>query len=295
MQSKQASFGKDLKERSSAFSPLRSENMRSRSYFAAASVLIASLTSQMLAVAADQAGNKSSDAPAAASGLHFSAVTFNQGKIITSKVWLIDTDKAFRKPVVEVKADAGGLTQKQRVTKIAERLTNKFNADPQFYKTLFQDIQNSEYVVRPDLNTPNNWIVTADRPSAKLNHLDARNYALTLKETIQGVLIAANFRDAPFDYQLRTAEQKRERAELYRNLADDEFANAAPDYKRSEELYEHALVLLPNDPAIRLRLALTYDADGQPDKARSAFDGLSRTALDPTEYVEYDTLKQKLG
>jgi len=229
-------------------------------------------------------------------GLHFVGGTVHVNGKVLGKVWAVDAATGIRKTVVEIKADAGqDWPRDKRAKKVADNLKNEYDKNPKFYTALFRDLKDTYIVLRTDRNTP--WIVTSDAESARLNKQNPTDYAETLKDVIRKVMSDPSVRDAPFDYQLTTPEQKRERAQMYRQMADDEFDadKVSPDLTRAEDLYLHALKLSDNDATIALRLVSAYIKDKNKAEAGKYFDTINRASLDDAEdQSSYDEMKIEL-
>lgn len=186
-----------------------------------------------------------------------------------------DNDEDFNPIVVEVVAEAGGLTKIQRAQSIASSLQKASDADPTFIDHLkVEKLQGGagEVVVTSTTLQDKQWFVTADARSKRTVNAPTREvYAQWIVENIQNRLKGVKLRDAAFDYELK-GDQKKQRAYEYYKQAQDAYADKDTDVAVSK--YQMALKLSPDYNYCRLKLANLYlelNQAGDKDKARELY------------------------
>lgn len=173
--------------------------------------------------------------------------------------------------VVEIPKGTKTLKPLDRASTIATRLMAASISDRKFWDKLDSKPKNSQIVVA--LNADDSgFVMTADGPSAAMAGCSTSQYATVLLKQIKKALFG-KLRDAKFDYELNTDEDKLVRANDYRRQAEE--AYVATDYDRTEALYHQAIRVVPTYAAAYLALSQFYIERGKPDKARE----LLRTAL----------------
>jgi len=188
-------------------------------------------------------------------------------------------DPAFSRRILEILDDAGKYTRLERAQKVAERLQKACDADPHFVDTILPPASvGSEIVLKlkSQASDPASFIITADRDSMRSANASTREqYARMIIAAIQDRLKGIVLRDAAFDYDLKTSEDKNIRAVEYFNQAQEAYNEKDKDVAISK--YEMALKLEPNYDFCRLRLAGLYAEVGQKGKARELYARLAST------------------
>jgi hypothetical protein len=242
------------------------------------------------------AATQPTDSTTSPSGLVFTSrlVTEPDGRTV-GKVYVTDPDKGLLpKRVVEIPADVlPGWPKERRAQTVADRLNKAYGTNPKFYEGLVDTTLNDEVVL--SYSTTGDFIITADRKSAQMNNYPptaTHDYAQNLIDQLRKMLSDPSVRDAKFDYQLTTPEEKRDRAVMYRNEGDDAFTKGALD--KAEARYNRALTLVPDYDYCRLQLAGVYIQEGKKDAARTVLNAVNKPALNPDDVTAWNNLDAKL-
>ena len=225
----------------------------------------------------------STDAPAAdttaaatadpASGAAYQFQAFQHDDLVGTvyEVDFVDAD-GHRTPVLEIPAGTKTLSPMARAQIIAGRLQKASLADRTFWNKLTPTVKKNEYVLAPPGD--NQFVVTADGASAALNGMPADKFAEFLLVQIKTAL-GKKLRDAKFDYQLTTPEEKQERANIYRQQGEQAYQQK--DETRAEAMYMQAKKVAPDYAVAYLGLAGLYIHQGSSDKAKKVLkEGLDR-------------------
>jgi len=172
--------------------------------------------------------------------------------------------------VVEIPVGTKTLSPLERAKTISTRLMDASIKDRRFWDALDSKPKNSEVVVALG-KKDGDFVITADAPSAVLAGCSTKQYATLLLKQIQHALLG-KLRDAKFDYELTTDEDKLERANDYRRQAEESYAS---DKDRTEALYLQAIRVVPTYAAAYIALSQLYIEQGKSDKATA----LLKTAL----------------
>lgn len=225
----------------------------------------------------------STDAPAAdttaaatadpASGAAYQFQAFQHDDLVGTvyEVDFVDAD-GHRTPVLEIPAGTKTLSPMARAQIIAGRLQKASLADRTFWNKLTPTVKKNEYVLAPPGD--NQFVVTADGASAALNGMPTDKFAEFLLVQIKTAL-GKKLRDAKFDYQLTTPEEKQERANIYRQQGEQAYQQK--DETRAEAMYMQAKKVAPDYAVAYLGLAGLYIHQGSSDKAKKVLkEGLDR-------------------
>jgi len=225
----------------------------------------------------------STDAPAAdttaaatadpASGTAYQFQAFQDDDLVGTvyEVDFVDAD-GHRTPVLEIPAGTKTLSPMARAQIIAGRLQKASLADRTFWNKLTPTVKKNEYVLAPPGD--NQFVVTADGASAALNGMPTDKFAEFLLVQIKTAL-GKKLRDAKFDYQLTTPEEKQERANIYRQQGEQAYQQK--DETRAEAMYMQAKKVAPDYAVAYLGLAGLYIHQGSSDKAKKVLkEGLDR-------------------
>lgn len=175
--------------------------------------------------------------------------------------------------VVQIVAATKTLDQMSRAKIIADRLQKASLADKSFWSDLKPDSKNSQLVIALSKSDDGGYIVTADARSAEITGMSQDKYAAYLLTQIKTAL-TGKLRDAKFDYQLVTPEEKLERANLYRMQAEKAYQQK--NEARSEKLYLQAKRVDPDYATPYIALANLYLRQGKTSDALAVVkDGLS--------------------
>lgn len=242
-------------------------------------LLAACLLGSLLAVPA----LASTDAPAAdttaaatadpASGAAYQFQAFQHDDLVGT-VYEVDFVDAggHQTPVLEIPAGTKTLSPMARAQIIAGRLQKASLADRTFWNKLTPTRKKNEYVLAPPGD--NQFVVTADGASAALNGMQPDKFAEFLLAQIKTAL-GKKLRDAKFDYQLTTPEEKQERANIYRQQGEQAYQKK--DETRAEAMYMQAKKVAPDYAVAYLGLAGLYVHQDSPDKAKKVLkEGLGR-------------------
>ena len=174
--------------------------------------------------------------------------------------------------VLQIVAATKNLDQMGRAKIIADRLQKASYADKSFWNDLKSDSQNSQLVVALS-KSDGGYIVTADQRSAEMTGMTQDKYAGYLLTQIKTAL-TGKLRDAKFDFQLVTPEEKLERANIYRIQAEKAYQQK--NLARTEKLYLQAKRVAPEYATPYIALANLYLRQGQTTEALAVVkDGLS--------------------
>lgn len=182
-------------------------------------------------------------------------------------------DPGFNRRILYILDDAGRYTRMERAQKVAERLQKACDADPHFIDTILPPASvGSEIVLKlkSQASDPGSFIITADRDSMRSANASTREqYAQMIITAIRDRLKGIKLRDAAFDYDLKTSEDRNKRAVEYFDQAQEAYEDKDRDVAISK--CEVALKLEPNYDFCRLRLADLYAEAGQKGKARELY------------------------
>ena len=185
----------------------------------------------------------------------------------------VDAD-GHQTPVLEIPAGTKTLTPMDRARIIAGRLQKASLADRSFWSKLTPAFKKKEkeYVLAPPGDSQ--FVVTADGASAALNGMPTDKFADFLLKQIKNAL-DSKLRDAKFDYQLSTPEEKQERANIYRQQGEQAYQQK--DEVRAEAMYTQSKKVAPEYAVAYLGLAGLYVHQGSRDKAKKVLkEGLDR-------------------
>lgn len=194
------------------------------------------------------------------------------GRKTIVSVILSDTfDEGFYRRILDILDDAGGYTRMDRAKKVAVRLQAACDADPSFIDNFMPPVPIGKEIVLKLISqkdVPDGFIITADQGSMRAVNASSREaYAKRIEEAIKQRLAGINFRDAPFDYQLKDPKDINNRAADYFMEAGDAYSKDK-DIEVATSKCELALKLEPGFNNCRLMLADLYVETKQLDKAK---------------------------
>jgi tetratricopeptide (TPR) repeat protein len=111
------------------------------------------------------------------------------------------------------------------------------------------------------------YVITADKEFARLQGTTPEQLAYDMMDKIRTTVDPSPTRDVTPDADLQTPQEKLDRANLYRQEADDAYSRK--DAKNAEKYYLRALSLSPSYAVPYLRLADLYMEQGKGDKAKA--------------------------
>lgn len=185
------------------------------------------------------------------------------------------------KRLVEIIADAGGLTKQQRAAKIAGRFRSVQKADPDWPKRLSVGRINGNWVVRAP-KAPGGFLITADPAFAKESGLTSQELSGLLIRNIRRIADpnTVAVRDITID---RVADSRD------RRISGDNFFNA-DNKEMAESEYKEAIDYDPTYIVPYLRLAALYTAQNAPDKVRTILSAAQKQKLDPEQKQQIEKL-----
>ena len=240
-------------------------------------LLAACLLGSLLAVpalASPDAPVADTAAAAPASGASYQFQAFQHDDLVGTvyEVDFVDAD-GHQTPVLEIPAGTKTLSPMARAQIIAGRLQKASLADRSFWNKLTPTVKKNEYVLASPGD--NQFVVTADGASAALNGMPTDRFAEFLLTQIKTAL-GKKLRDAKFDYQLTTPDEKQERANTYRQQGEQAYQQK--DETRAEAMYMQAKKVAPDYAVSYLGLAGLYVHQGSPEKAKKVLkEGLDRS------------------
>lgn len=168
--------------------------------------------------------------------------------------------------LVEIPSGTVKFPVDKRAEVVAKRLREAHSSDPLWWSHMdVVRIHNQVVVTVQGSKEP--YVVTADKESARLQGITPEQLAYNMMDKIRTTVDPTGGRDVTPDADLQTAPEKQERANLYRQVADD--AYSAKDTKKAEKYYLRALSLSPAYAVPYLRLADLYMEQGKGEKAKS--------------------------
>lgn len=170
--------------------------------------------------------------------------------------------------LVEIPSGTLKMPVDKRAQVVARRLQQAHNSDPLWWSHMdVQRINNQVVVTVQGAKDP--YVITADREFARLQGTTPEQLAYNMMDKIRTTVDPSptGGRDVVPDSDLQTAQDKLERANLYRQVADDAYSQK--NVKKAEKYYLRAASLSPTYAVPYLRLADLYAEQGQGDKAKA--------------------------
>ena len=171
--------------------------------------------------------------------------------------------------LVEIPSGTVKMPVEKRAQVVANRLQQAHRSDPLWWSHMDVVRVNNQVVVTVQ-GSKDPYVITADKEFARLQGMTPDQLAYNMMDKIRATVDPTGGRDVTPDADLQTPQEKLDRANLYRQQADDAYSkNGAEGAKKAEKYYLRALALSPSYAVPYLRLADLYAEQGKGDKAKA--------------------------
>lgn len=170
--------------------------------------------------------------------------------------------------LVEIPSGTEKFPVDKRAEIVAKRLQKTHSDDPLWWSHMDVQRVNNQVVVAVE-GSKDPYVITADKEFARLQGTTPEQLAYNMMDKIRTTVDPSptGGRDVVPDEDLQTPQDKLERANLYRQVADDAYSKNDP--KKAEKYYLRAVSLSPTYATPYLRLADLYAEQGKGDKAKA--------------------------